>query len=498
MARWNEEDPLKKKKKPDVEMWAHRSAQRLFDEETKEAHVETSSRRQKAWFLWFFLGIATAGVVFYEVTVLFVHRRERFRAAVKAPPELESRIRWGVAGLGRIGHDFSATLTLRGGTLVAVAAGSLPERQKRAKSFADFFSTDDNKIKSYDSYEKLALDPDVDIVYVANTNNLHMNTTLLFLEHGKHVLVEKPTSTNAEDALAMLTFAKKQNRLLVTNYWNAAFPAVKWAKEKAQRDIGDIHAFRGDMGFQAVSDPFDRFLNKKLGGGATLDMGCYLVQSMLMFMGEDEYLKQAYQSQLDSNMLLPRMPQRVTAFGDLAPTGVDIEVAAVVQVLDKRGVFAASMQRGGSPFNFEVLAEHGSVTLAAPANCPASASLTILEDANYPEPHVVKPCCGQPSIEQTNIKFELPPLPAHLEPQYPGTLGFSFMIFDIQNFLIAFQDNGCDSEENYNDDKSDDNLCNLDFPLVPHWMQIATQQIADDIIQQVQLQQSLIPTKKQQ
>jgi hypothetical protein len=98
-------------------------------------------------------------------------------------------LRWGIVGLGRISDDFAVALLIAGANLTAVAAGSLPHSKSRSITFGQKFGV--LKERCYDNYEELAADPDVDIVYIGNTNQLHYHTALLMIDRSKHVLVEK-------------------------------------------------------------------------------------------------------------------------------------------------------------------------------------------------------------------------------------------------------------------------------------------------------------------
>lgn len=74
--------------------------------------------------------------------------------------------------------------------LVAIAARNLSSAQEFAKTH--------NISKAYGSYEELAKDPNVEVAYVGAINTVHLDVTILLLEHGKHVLVEKPFGMNAK------------------------------------------------------------------------------------------------------------------------------------------------------------------------------------------------------------------------------------------------------------------------------------------------------------
>lgn len=109
---------------------------------------------------------------------------------------------------GRIAHDFASTLKASGCNITAVAAAPYSSQPSsaisRAQKFASIFSIPNY----YGSYEELAKDPNVDIVYVATTNQAHMEPTLMMLRGGKNVLVEKPTSVTYMEAKIMYAEAK--------------------------------------------------------------------------------------------------------------------------------------------------------------------------------------------------------------------------------------------------------------------------------------------------
>src|SRR5690606_494177 len=100
----------------------------------------------------------------------------------------DQRVGWGIAGPGRISHEFAVALKVLGANVTGVAAGSLPHALSRAEIFATTFGI----AKAYGSYEELAKDPAVQIVYIGATNQLHYNITMMMLSHGKHVVCEKP------------------------------------------------------------------------------------------------------------------------------------------------------------------------------------------------------------------------------------------------------------------------------------------------------------------
>lgn len=87
------------------------------------------------------------------------------------------------------------------------AVGS--RRAESAKAFAAQY----NIPHWYASYEELAADPAVDAIYIATPNALHYENCKLCLEHGKHVLCEKPFTINAEQAKELYALAEKSSFL---------------------------------------------------------------------------------------------------------------------------------------------------------------------------------------------------------------------------------------------------------------------------------------------
>ena len=195
---------------------------------------------------------------------------------------MQTPIRWGILATGKIAHKFAHGLAeLPEARLQAVASRDLP----RAKAFAQTFGA----TTAYGSYEALAADPEVDIIYVASPHPFHREHTLLCLRNGKHVLCEKPMGINAQEAQEMFAEAKAQNRLLMEALWTRFLPAwrqaLRWIREGR---IGDIKLIQIDFCFRSGSfDPQNRILAPKLGGGALLDIGIYPIAMAYAIMGEE-------------------------------------------------------------------------------------------------------------------------------------------------------------------------------------------------------------------
>ena len=95
---------------------------------------------------------------------------------------------------------------------MAIAARS----QKSAQEFADKFDIP----KAYEGYENLASDPEIQVVYVGSINPTHLEVVKLLLNHGKHILCEKPLGMNVKETKEMLALAKEKNLFFMEAIWS--------------------------------------------------------------------------------------------------------------------------------------------------------------------------------------------------------------------------------------------------------------------------------------
>ncbi|PPV07537.1 oxidoreductase [Xanthomonas bromi] len=212
------------------------------------------------------------------------------------PGQGEPALRWGVLGPGNIASAFVGALRRNTHQRpVAVASRS----RARAQEFATAWSME----YAYDSYEALVCNPDVDIVYVATPHSEHLEHGLLALRAGKHVLIEKPMTTCAQDARVLVREARARGLFLMEAMWSRYLPHTSVVRKLlAEAALGDIRHVFADLSQSGPRDPSHRQRNVALGGGALLDLGVYAVQFSSMILGA---------------------PSAITAVGALTQTGVD-------------------------------------------------------------------------------------------------------------------------------------------------------------------------------
>jgi predicted dehydrogenase len=217
-------------------------------------------------------------------------------------PNAEGRPRWGIAATGHVAARFTAWLRELASDVAAVASRD----QARADAFGDRFAIE----RRYPSYEALAADPAVDVVYVASPHTRHAPDTLLFLGAGKHVLCEKPFALNRAQAQEMVDAARAAGLFLMDAIWSRFLPGYALLRETlAAGRIGTPLVVDADLGFTAPFDPRHRLYDRSVGGGALLDLGVYPIQLVSLVLGP---------------------PDRVAGTGHVGPTGVDEVVAGTL------------------------------------------------------------------------------------------------------------------------------------------------------------------------
>ena len=183
-------------------------------------------------------------------------------------------MKFAILSPGKIAHMMAKTVTqLEEVECYAVASRSYD----RAEAFAKQW----NFAKAYGSYEKLAEDPEVELVYIASPHSHHYEHAKLCLEHGKHVLLEKAFTVNAAQAEELIALAKEKKLLLAEAIWTRYMPGRKLLDDLlADGVIGNVTSLTANLGY--VLTNVERMIKPELAGGALLDVGVYPINFALM------------------------------------------------------------------------------------------------------------------------------------------------------------------------------------------------------------------------
>ena len=200
-------------------------------------------------------------------------------------------LRWGVLSTGVIARNFAVTAKAMGDEVILHAVAS--RSMEKAAAFADEFGIE----KRYDSYEALAADPDVDIVYVATPHSRHYEDMKQLIAAGKNILCEKSFTVNAMQAQEIYELAKKKGVFVMEAFWTKLIPLYReveaWIASGA---IGEIRALTAQYGYTTAREA--RKFDAQLAGGTLLDIGVYAIGFACMMMG---YSFDDVQSQLIMN-----------------------------------------------------------------------------------------------------------------------------------------------------------------------------------------------------
>ena len=272
-------------------------------------------------------------------------------------PPSSPGLRWGILGPGGIARAFAADLRTAGLDLVAVGS----RRLDSASTFAAEFGIP----RVHGSYEELVSDPDVDIVYIATPHPFHAAQAILALEHGKHVLVEKPFTLTATEAAAVRDAAAERGLLAMEAMWTRYLPHMVRIREIiAAGTLGEIRALLADHTQTISSDPAHRLNALELGGGALLDLGIYPISFAWDILGE---------------------PLSITASARLGETGADTEVATIMSHASGALSTSLSASRSAGPNTAHVIGTDARIEIDTVWYTPTSfrvvaADGTVLEE----------------------------------------------------------------------------------------------------------------------
>lgn len=160
----------------------------------------------------------------------------------------------------------------------AVASRSLEKAQDFAREFG--FA------KAYGSYEELACDPQVELVYIATPHSYHFEHMMLCLTHGKAVLSEKAFTMNGKQARQVMEYAKAHKLLAAEAIWTRYMPSRRIIDDVLSSGmIGKPNTLTANLSY--VIHEVERLKRPELAGGALLDIGVYGINFALMHFGKD-------------------------------------------------------------------------------------------------------------------------------------------------------------------------------------------------------------------
>jgi len=234
---------------------------------------------------------------------------------------MTERLRWGILATGGIAHAFTNDLKLNGFDVRAVGS--------RTQASADAFASTFDIPTAYGSYEQLAADPEVDVIYVSTPHPFHVEGATLALEGGKHVLVEKPFTINATEARRLADLAASKGLLILEAMWTRYLPHMVRIREIiAEGTLGELRALIADHTQKLPDDPTHRVNALELGGGALLDLGIYPISFAWDVFGA---------------------PATIQATATFKDTGADAQIATIFGYDESRVALTTSVSDARGP-----------------------------------------------------------------------------------------------------------------------------------------------------
>lgn len=191
------------------------------------------------------------------------------------------KIRFGIVGTGNIAHRFAqAIANVPQAELVAVAS--------RTQENADRFAEEFHIPVRFAGYEAMAASDCIDAAYIAVPHSLHKACSVLMMEHGKHVLCEKPMAVTAREAEEMFACAAKNDVFLMEAMWARLVPGtIQMLKLIEDGLLGEIRGVEGKFCYTLDADEMDHHVLKtENGGGSLLDVGIYGLSFASWYLGK--------------------------------------------------------------------------------------------------------------------------------------------------------------------------------------------------------------------
>ncbi len=255
-------------------------------------------------------------------------------------------IRWGILGTAKIAVE-KVVPALQASTYGQVL-GMASRRPDRLAEIVRRLEIP----RTYPSYDALLEDPHIDAVYIPLPNHLHVPWSIRALEHGKHVLCEKPIGCSVAEAESLQHAARRFPKLkLMEGFMYRHHPQWQKAAELVRTgQLGDLTAIQTFFSFYN-DDPHNIRHRPEWGGGALMDIGCYPISL--------------------SRWLFDEEPVRVRGHLRIDPRfQVDRTVSGILEFSGGRcSTFIASME--STPYQrVQIVGDDGRVEIEIPFNAP--------------------------------------------------------------------------------------------------------------------------------
>lgn len=166
--------------------------------------------------------------------------------------------------------------------LVGVVTG---HPDTKGKQWVEKYGFPEKNVYTYDTMAQIADNKDIDLVYVITPNSMHAEEVITAAKAGKHVISEKPFTTNVADAERAIAACKAAKVKLAIGYRLHFDPTVQeYMRLAKDPGFGPFMKMNGEFSFVARSQAW-RQVKKYAGGGPLMDLGVYVMQASCMGAG---------------------------------------------------------------------------------------------------------------------------------------------------------------------------------------------------------------------
>lgn len=197
-------------------------------------------------------------------------------ALIAAPPKRKDRLGIALVGLGYYSTDLLAPALQQ--TKHCYLAGIVTGTPAKAEAWKKKYNIPDKNIYNYDTFDSIANNPDIDVIYVVLPPSMHREYVIRAANAGKHVWCEKPMAMNAKECQDMIDACKKNKRSLAIGYRLQHEPNTQeWRSIVQKQSLGKVKKVNCAAGYR--DNRTDHWKQKKeMGGGVLYDMGVYAIQ----------------------------------------------------------------------------------------------------------------------------------------------------------------------------------------------------------------------------
>ncbi|CAG5018104.1 Glucose--fructose oxidoreductase [Dyadobacter sp. CECT 9275] len=195
--------------------------------------------------------------------------------------------RLGVAlvGLGYYSTDLLAPALQK--TKNCYLAGIVTGSPEKAEAWKNKYNIPDKNIYNYKSFDQIANNPEIDVVYIVLPPVLHKEYTIRAAKAGKHVFCEKPMAMNARECEEMIRACKDNKRSLSIGYRCQHDPNTQeYMRIAREKRLGNVQLISCAAGYRE-SRAGNWKVKREMGGGAMYDMGVYALQGARLAAGEE-------------------------------------------------------------------------------------------------------------------------------------------------------------------------------------------------------------------